>query len=222
MDREFIVKAINAEIPLKELHELNKNENLNEILQEVYGRRKRFLLDKYVEICIKRLNKEITLEYFVAWLDLIVALLEDRFSILAKRIKDIYYDAWDYDYFEDIHVKKIIHLFKDFDIKKNYKYFINYHQKEKMKVVYMKYYGTFGKDCWDDFYYIAYFVDHKNKKFDIRIISEKKFNYPLDKNISFLDMDEYDILEEDPKILETEHDLHGVIDDYRRVTSLKI
>lgn len=219
MTKDYILKAIDAEIPYEEMRNLAKDKYLHSTLKKIYGRKGRFMPERFIDVCMKRLNGKINNEYFIEWVDFIDTFLDTDFFHISYLFADILYS--DYKYISDLNVKKMIHIIKDFEIKNKYKCFIKEQQDKKMKVIYLRKYESFGAECYDDFYYIAYYVDHDAREYDIRFITEKELDYPLDKNIVFLEEDSSD-RDYEPLTIEDEDDLHGFIDLYKRNKNIVI
>jgi hypothetical protein len=85
---------------------------------------------------------------------------------------------------------------KDYNYQLLHKDYMAQHKKEKLKVVYLRF-----EHCnWTANFsvYKAYFVDYKNKRFDIRFIDDADFDYDDDILYCFIGYeDEYDSEDED-------------------------
>ena len=156
---------------------------------------------KIRKVILRKLNGEINDDYFRTWLIVVSWALND----------DKYYDiSWVFDgySFEDKFdqklVMEILATLKDLDYKLNNNEFIKQHKIDGLKVVYLRFeHCNFTNDST---VYKAYFVDYKNKRFDIRFVDDYLFDY--DDNIMYCTIDS----------TETEEDFDGcetTVEPYR-------
>ena len=165
--------------------------------------------DKIRAVLLRKLNGEIDDKYFKTWLIVVSwALNEDKYYPIS--------DAFDGHSFDDLYDRScilgIMALLKDENYRLMHKDYMAQHQKEKLKVIYLRF-----EHCnWtaDSSVYKAYFVDYKNKCFDIRFVDDAFFDF--DDNVMYCfigyedensDEEECEICPEEPKELPEERRL---------------
>jgi len=183
--KSFIINAVNGSLSYEELDNFVKQNNLEVEISLSYGSNKRFLKDEFISVCKNALDGKISKEYFKSWLKFICAFLIDDNSYLSKVLKDIYLRN-EKNLIDDKTVRKIIHIFKDYEIRNVGKNYINFHKRHRMKVIYLRYYA----ELRGEIRYIAYIIDHENKQYDIKYLDESEIDFSLNKNYSFIKEDE--------------------------------
>ena len=166
--------------------------------------------DKIRAVSLRKLNGELTDEYFSTWLIVVAWALNDGEHYY---ISDCF-DGFSFnDNFDKSCVLEIKARFKYYNYRLLHKDFISSHKKENLKVVYLRF-----EHCnWteDSVIYKAYFVDYKNKRFDIRFVDDAFFDFNDDimycfifqDNNEFLNTDEDEIEFVEPKELPEEDPL---------------
>lgn len=185
MTKDFIINAVNGLLSYEELDSFVKQNNLEVEITLSYDSKKRFLKDEFICVCKNTLDGKLSKEYFKDWLKLICAFLIDEYSDLSKALKTIYFENENKE-LDDKTIRKIIHIIKDYEIRKLNKNYINFHKRHRMKVIYIRYYA----ELRGEIRYIAYIIDHENRQYDIKYLDESEIDYSLNKNYSFIKDDE--------------------------------
>ena len=177
---EKYLKGVNGELTYDELRS---------ICQTEVPKGNYYNYEKIRSVLLRKLNGELTDEYFITWLIVVAwALYQEEYK----------YISWDFDgySFQDTFDKKLVleimANLKDCDYKIRYKNFIEQHKKDGLEVVYLRFEHCNRTD--DSGIYKAYFVDYKNKRFDIRFVDDALFEY--DQNVLYCFINEADSWEE--------------------------
>ena len=160
---EKYLKGVNGELSYEELCS---------ICQKEVPRGNYYSYEKIRAVLLRKLNGELTDEYFQTWL--IVA----SWALNDGKHQDIF---WTFDgcafkqTFDRKCVLELMSRLKDYDYKLRHKKYIEQHKKDKLKVVYLRF-----EHCnWteDSAVYKAFFVDYANKRFDVRFIDDAFFEF---------------------------------------------
>ncbi len=147
-------------------------EELRSICQTKVPRGKYYNYEKIRAVLLRKLNGEIDDEYFQTWLIVVSwALNKGKYANISWMFDGYSFQSC----FDEKLVLEIMATFKDLDYKLRHKNYIKRHKKDGLKVVYLRF-----QHCnWtaDSGIYKAYFVDYKNKRFDIRMVDDAFFNY---------------------------------------------
>lgn len=163
-NEQAINKAICGDVSFEELEEiLNEKMLPNGDFYNYNGIR---------NVLKRKLNGEIDEAFFKSWLILLCRVLNgDKFDFISN-----YFDACSfYNEYDSKEVFKIMATLKDFNYKLMHNDFMLRHKREKLRVIYLRFLH-FNRSA-DSSIFKAYFVDYKNKKFDIRIIDDALFDY---------------------------------------------
>lgn len=147
-------------------------EKLNSICQTEVPKGDYYSYEKIRAVLLRKLNGELTDEYFSTWLIVVAWALNEKLYANISWLFDGYSFQ---DRFDKKLILEIMARLKDFDYKLRYKEYIEQHKKDKLKVVYLRF-----EHCnWtaDSGIYKAYFVDYKSKRFDIRFVDDAFFDY---------------------------------------------
>lgn len=173
---EKYLKGVNGELTFEELRS---------ILQTDVPKGDYYNYEKIQAVLLRKLNGEIDDEYFCAWLIVVCwALNEEKYRYISCAFDGFSFE----DTFDKKVVLEIIAKLKDCDYKIRNKDFIKQHKAEQLKVVYLRF-----EHCnWtnNSAIYKAYFVDYKNKRFDIRFVDDALFEY--DQNVFYCFINEGD------------------------------
>ena len=160
---EKYLKGVNGELTYEELRS---------ICQTEIPKGKYYNYEKIRSVLLRKLNGELTDKYFRTWL-IVVA-----WALYQEEYKDI---SWAFDgfsfqnTFDKKLVLEIMATLEDYDYKIRHNNFIEQHKKDGLKVVYLRFEHCNRTD--DSCIYKAYFVDYKNKRFDIRFVDDALFDY---------------------------------------------
>ena len=161
MDKYF--KAVYGELPFEELDSIRERD----IPKGDY-----YDYEKIRMVLLRKKEGKIADEYFHRWLTILAWALNN------EEYRDI---SWAFDgysfqlSFDSRLVLEIMARLKDFDYKLRYDNFIEQQKNEKLQVIYLRF-----EHCnWteDSAVFKAYFVDYKNRRFDIRLIDDAFFTY---------------------------------------------
>jgi len=157
------LKAVYGELPFDELNSIREAE----IPKGDY-----YNYEKIRAVLLRKLKGEITNEYFLAWTTIVAWALNN----------EKYYDiSWAFDGYSfqlDVNNKFILEMMahlKDLDYKLRHSNYIEEHRRSELKVIYLRF-----EHCnWtaNSAVYKAYFVDYKNRRFDIRFVDDAFFTY---------------------------------------------
>ncbi len=172
MNKEMLKKAIRAELFYDELLDVCKF-----IQSDAYETKGDFYAPhSFIDVCKKKLDGKIKNDYFSVWVTIVCNLLNDEHYDLSD-----YFDGLAFnDTYSKIECREMIAVIKDYDIKLHNPDYINYHKRQKMKVVYYRF--EFVDHSNNDLIYKCYIVDHENKTYDVRIVDTAKIGYDLSKN----------------------------------------
>ena len=166
---EKYLKGVNGELTYDELKSICQTE----VPQGNY-----YDYEKIRSVLLRKLNGELTDKYFRTWLVVVCWALYQ---------KEYRYISWTFDgfafrdTFDKKRVLEIMAKLKDDDYKIRYKNFIEQHKKDELQVVYLRVEHVNRTN--ESVIYKAYFVDYKNKRFDIRLLDDALFEY--DQNICY-------------------------------------
>ena len=160
---EKYLKGVNGELTYDELRI---------ICQTEVPKGNYYNYEKIHSVLLRKLNGELTDEYFSTWLIVVAwALHQEEYKYISWA-----FDGFSFrDTFDKKLVLEIMANLKDYDYKIHYKDFIEQHKKDGLKVVYLRFEHCNWTD--DSGIYKAYFVDYKNKRFDIRFVDDAFFEY---------------------------------------------
>lgn len=160
---EKYLKGVNGELTYDELRSIRQTE----VPKGNY-----YNYEKIHSVLLRKLNGELTDEYFSTWLIVVAwALYQEEYKYISW-----FFDGFSFrDTFDKKLVLEIMAKLKDYDYKIRYKDFIEQHKKDGLKVVYLRFEHCNWTD--DSGIYKAYFVDYKNKRFDIRFVDDAFFEY---------------------------------------------
>lgn len=124
------------------------------------------------EVLLRKKRGEIADEYFKSWLILLSNSLNcDKYEFLSG-----YFDACSFcDKYDEKTLSEILATLKDFDYRLTHEDFIGGHKRDKLKVIYLRH--IFFNTSSDSKIFMAYFVDYKKKRYDVRIIDDAIFDY---------------------------------------------
>jgi hypothetical protein len=160
---EKYLKGVNGELSYEEL---------NSICQTDVPKGDYYDYEKIRAVLLRKLNGEIDDKYFRTWLIVVC------WALSQKKYR---YISWAFDgfSFEDTFDKKkvleIMANLKDYDYKMRHKSFLKQHKAEKLQVIYLR--VEYCNWAEDSVVYKAYFVDYKNKRFDLRFIDDAFFEF---------------------------------------------
>ena len=160
---EKYLKGVNGELTYDELRS---------ICQTEVPKGNYYNYEKIHSVLLRKLNGELTDEYFSTWLIVVAwALYQEEYKYISWA-----FDGFSFqNTFDKKLVLEIMANLKDYDYKIRYKDFIEQHKKDGLKVVYLHFEHCNWTD--DSGIYKAYFVDYKNKRFDIRFVDDAFFEY---------------------------------------------
>ena len=160
---EKYLKGVNGELTYDELRS---------ICQTEVPKGNYYNYEKIRSVLLRKLNGELDDKYFHTWLIVVAwALYQEEYKYISWA-----FDGFSFqDTFDKKLVLEIMANLKDYDYKIRYKNFIEQHKKDGLKVVYLRFEHCNWTD--DSGIYKAYFVDYKNKRFDIRFVDDAFFEY---------------------------------------------
>lgn len=167
--------------------ELNYDE-LSSICQTKVPKGKYYDYEKIRSVILKKLNNEISDDYFKTWLIVAAwALNNHTHAKISWR-----FDGFSFcDSFDRKTVLEILAVLKFCDFAEKHQNYVKTAKKEKLKVVFLKF--EHCNRTADSGVYKAYFVDFKNKIFDIRFVDDAFFEYDDNLLYCFIDCEsEYD------------------------------
>ncbi len=173
---EKYLKAVNGELTYEQLRSICQTEG---------PKGNYYNYEKIHSVLFRKLNGELTDEYFSTWLIVVSwALYQEEYKYISWA-----FDGFSFqDTFDKKLVLEIMASLKDYDYKIRYKDFIKQHKKDGLKVVYLRFEHCNWTD--DSGVYKAYFVDYKNKHFDIRFVDDALFKY--EQNVFYCFINEVD------------------------------
>ena len=187
---EKYLKAVNGDLTYDELRS---------ICQTEVPKGNYYNYEKIRSVLLRKLNGELTDKYFRDWLIVVAwALYQEEYKYISWVFDGFSFQGT----FDKQLVLEIMANLKDYDYKIRYKNFIEQHKKDELQVVYLRF-----EHCnWTNSsgVYKAYFVDYKNKRFDIRFVDDAFFEYKQNILYCFIneedpwddtddkDVDEYD------------------------------
>ena len=130
--------------------------------------------EKIRAVILRKLNGELDDEYFRTWLIVVSWAIQKDSEDLSWA-----FDGYSFcDSFSKNDIVSILSVLKEEDYKMRYEDYIEQHKKEQLNVVYLR----FEHANWteDSAIYKAYFVDYKNKRFDIRLIDSAFYEFKKD------------------------------------------
>ena len=173
---EKYLKGVNGELTYEELRS---------ICQTDVPKGDYYDYEKIRAVLLRKLNGEIDDEYFHTWLIVVSwALYQEEYRYISWA-----FDGYSFqDAFDKEFVLGIMAYLKDCDYKIRNKDFIEQQKAEQLKVVYLRF-----EHCnWtnNSGIYKAYFVDYRNKRFDIRFVDDALFEF--DQNVLYCFINESD------------------------------